>query len=262
MSAVTHAGFSDRGRRRPHNEDRWLADPSLGLYAVADGVGGAGGGDLAAQVVAESLPALIRRHMRGLRDLAQPRAAERMAEAISGLNHAIRVESYKHPSLIGMGAAVVVALVWDNQALIAHLGDCRAYLLHDGALRLLTRDHSVVQRLLDQGALTPAEAVHHPDNGLLTRYAGLSEDAVPDVTVIDVAAGDRLLLCSDGLPAMLSDAEIQGILALALPLTVIAQLLIDTANLLGGEDNVTVALVAPSVTAAPNHRPQHREART
>ncbi len=252
MTGLIHAGFSDPGQR-PRNEDRWLADPSLGLYFVADGVGGSRNGGLAAQIAAETVAPLVRRHMRGVPDLGHPRAAERLREVVIGLNVAVLAEAQKHPSLSRMGAAVAVALVWETKALIAHVGDSRAYLLHDGTLRQLTKDHSVVQRLLDNGTITPEQAVNHPALGQLTRYVGLREEVEVDVCLADLSKQDRLLLCSDGLSGMLSDAEIQGILALPLPLADVGQLLVDTANLQGGDDNITVVVVERA--AAPARSP-------
>lgn len=245
MSSLTHAGRSDVGRRRPKNEDRWTADPSLGLFIVADGVGGAGGGAHAAQLVVDSLPVFVRKHIRGVRNLADPRTATRMGDALSAMNQAVRLEAQKL-SMPGMGAAVVAALIWDAEALITHVGDSRVYLLHEGQLRQLTKDHSTVQRLLDAGEITAEQAVQYADSGLLTRYVGLQDEIQADTSVVKLSADDRLLLCSDGLPAMLSDVEIAGILGLALPPDQICNLLVDTANLLGGVDNTTAVVIKVS----------------
>jgi len=255
MNRCTHGGQSDPGRCRPHNEDRWLADPTLGLYLVADGVGGHGSGALAARLVVESLPPLLHRHLRGVRDLADPRALERIREALLGANTAIRMESCQHRSRLGMGAAVVLAMIWDWQALIVHLGDSRAYRLHEGALARITRDHSVIQRLLDQGEITPEQADRHPDGHLLTHYVGLTESVEPGSSLLNLEPKDRILLCSDGLPAMLSDAEIEGIMSLPLPPPEICRLLVDAANLQGGEDNITVVVAEAPAAETKRRRP-------
>ncbi len=245
MTKLNSAGLSDQGQRR-HNEDRWTADPSLGLYLVADGMGGAVAGELAAQWVVDSLPPLLRRQLRSLRDLADPRAAERLREALLTVNAQVHAESQKHPYMEGMGAAVVCAVVWEKQALIGHLGDSRAYLLHDGALEQLTRDHSTVQVLVDRGEITLAEAATHDASGKLTQFVGMGQDALPMLCLRDVARGDLLLLCSDGLTSTLGDAEMEGILQLKVPLPQRCQLLIDTAKLLGADDNITVIVVGAS----------------
>jgi protein phosphatase len=245
MTVLTHAGLTDPGRRS-HNEDRWLADPSLGMFLVADGVGGVRHGELAAQIITEVLPPLVRRFMRGVPHLGHPRATERIREVVRGLNLAVRAEGSRHPSFAHMGAAIVLALVWDGKALIAHVGDSRAYFLHESVLRLLTKDHSVVQRLIDEGKITPKQAANHDTLGQLTRYVGLEDDVQVDVCLTPLAKGDRLLLCSDGVSGMLSDTEIQGILTLPLPLPEVCRLLVDTANLMGGDDNITVIVVEPT----------------
>lgn len=237
------AGLSDPGRRRARNEDRWLADPALGLYVVADGLGGAQGGEMAAQWVVDALPPLLRKHLRGVHGLAEGRAAERVCAVLTDLNRQLYGESQKHPFMNGMGAAAVCALVWERQALIVHMGDCRAYLFHDGTLEQLTRDHSTVQELVDAGRITVQQAAYHPAAGKLTRYVGYSRDAVPEHCFRELARGDRLLLCSDGLYSLVGDDEMAGIMQLDLSTADICRLLIDTANLQGGDDNITAVIV-------------------
>jgi len=241
---MIHAGLSDRGRRRPRNEDRWSADPALGLYLVADGMGGAVGGALAAQWVVDALPPLVRKHLRGVRSLGDARASAGMRDAFTAVSAQVFAESQQHPYMDGMGAAVVCAMVWERQTLIAHMGDSRAYLFHDGTLEQVTRDHSTVQMLIDRGDIKAEQAATHPANGQLLRFVGMSRQAGPDVCLRPLAAGDQLVLCSDGLSAMLSDAEMAGILHLGVPLQQKCQLLVDTANLLGGDDNITVVAIA------------------
>jgi protein phosphatase len=257
MAELAYAGLSDPGKQRAYNEDRWLADPSLGLYLVIDGVGGAGGGAMAAQIVLDELPPLVRKHLRGIRDLADERAGERLHQAMTAVNTAIRLEA-RNRKLRYMGAVVVMAIVWEDLARIVHVGDSRAYLLHGDELHRLTCDHTVVQRLVEQGKLTPEEAEGHPDASVLTRYLGLTEAVEPATSVIELAPEDRLLLCSDGLPAMLSDEEIRGILILPLGPKEMTNLLVETANLLGGVDNTTVVLVQPGDSARKKRRPGAR----
>ena len=153
-----------------------------------------------------------------------------------------------------MGATVVFGLVWDRQALIGHVGDSRAYLLRGDALEQLTKDHSTVQRLLDERKIEPEQVAAHPSAGELTRYIGLSREVTADVRLVDLEPDDLLLLCSDGLSSMLEPVEIEGILSLRLPPEQTCRLLVDTANLKGGDDNITAVVVAAAPTAADRKR--------
>jgi protein phosphatase len=235
------AGLSDLGRRRA-NEDRWLADIALGLYVVADGLGGTQGGEQAAQMIVDGLPPLLRKTFRGIRDLADPRAAERFRDALGVVSDQVYQQSCKHPDLKGMGAAVVAALVWERQALIAHLGDCRAYLFHDGFLEQLTRDHSRLQALIDQGEMSPDDSVHQPALFQLTRYAGSASHKEADVLFRELSPGDRLLLCSDGLFTPLTTEDMVEILGLDQSPAEICARLIDAAEL-HADDNITAVVV-------------------
>jgi serine/threonine protein phosphatase PrpC len=240
--ATPCAGLSDTGQRL-RNEDRWLADPALGLYLVADGLGGADRGDEAAQWIVDGLPPLLRKMLRGVRHLSDPVAGERLREALRVLSAQVYEESCKHPALQGMGAAVVCALVWDRQALIAHLGDCRAYHFHDGMLEQLTRDHSTVQALIDEGRLTVTQAVRHPLFGRLNRYIGHNQQAEAELCFRQLNRGDRLLLCSDGLFAQMTNEEMAAILRLNQSPADACSLLVDTANEQGADDNITAVVV-------------------
>jgi protein phosphatase len=244
MSKILYAGLSDPGRLRRHNEDRWLADPGLGLYVVADGLGGIVGGERAAELAVQYLPHYLRKHLRGLGSLGDARTTERILAAFADLCQHVRQEGLAQPRLKGMGTTVVAALVWDRQALIAHLGDSRAYLLRDGGLEQLTRDHSPIQRLLDRGEITPEQVAGHPAAGQLTRYVGMRVDTSPDLRLLDLQPGDQLLLCSDGLTEMLTDSELTALLRQRLPPHEACQRLVETANAAGGHDNVTVVVVA------------------
>ena len=202
------------GQKRRKNEDRWLADGPLGLFLVADGLGGEASGDYAAQMLVDTFPALLRRHLRGVTTLANDRATDRIQALATALNEQIWQEGQKHIRLRGMGATLVFSLVWEHQALIAHVGDSRAYLLRDDALEQLTKDHSTVQRLLDEGKITPEQADDHPASGELTRYIGMARETIADIRMVGLEPGDCLLLCSDGLSSMLDPVEIEGILSL------------------------------------------------
>lgn len=244
MTHLTYAGLTDRGRAREQNEDRWWADPEQGLYLVADGLGGQMAGGLAAQVVVETLPPLLRRRLPGPADLTAPEAGERVRAVLAQVSSQLREQSQGQPGLEGMGATVVLALIRDSQALIAHLGDSRAYLWRRRRLKRLTTDHSVAQLLLDSGEITPAEAPTHPARGQLTRFVGMPGEALPDVQLQALAPGDRLLLCSDGLTGMVSERDVLAILNRTLPLEATCQRLVQAANAAGGKDNITVVIVS------------------
>jgi protein phosphatase len=242
MLAIRHAGLSDIGRVRADNQDRWTADPGLGLYVVADGMGGAAAGGLAAQAVVATLPALVAQRLAGL-DLSETTAHDRLAAVLAELSAGLRRESRGKAGLDGMGAAVVLAVIREGQALIAHLGDCRAYLFRQGRLEALTRDHTLAQLLLDCGEITPEEVADHPARSQLTRYVGMSAEAVPEVRWLPLCPGDRLLLCSDGLTSMVEEETMRATLARAATLCLACRRLIDEANSAGGRDNVTAVVV-------------------
>jgi protein phosphatase len=142
-----------------------------------------------------------------------------------------------------MGAAVVVALLRGAWGLLGHLGDCRAYLFHDGVLKRLTRDHSLVQLLLDSGDVTPAQAADHPARGQLTRYLGMETEPLPEARVVAMGAGDRLLLCSDGLTSQVGEDVIGKILGRVRLRTEACERLVTAANAAGGQDNVTALIL-------------------
>jgi serine/threonine protein phosphatase PrpC len=241
---VRYAGLSDVGRVRPANEDNWIADPEQGLFIVADGMGGEFGGALASKVVVETLPSLVRQYLGTMASLPQRRAERRMAKAIATLSTQMRQQTESEPGLAGMGSTLVCALVRGSQALVAYLGDSRAYRLRAGELKQLTKDHSLIRLLLASGDLTPEEAATHPARGRLTRNVGMEGKPLPQTCLLKLRPGDMLLLCTDGLTGMLSGRQIQGILIEPGTLEERCRRLVDTAKQMGGEDNVTVLLVS------------------
>jgi protein phosphatase len=244
MDTISYAGLSDVGRLRTANEDRWFADPRQGLYLVADGIGGSAAGGLASQIVAEVLPPLLRNRFHSAKNGTCPNVAEQVSAALVELSERLREESCSALGLKGMGSTVVLALLRGRQAVVAHLGDSRAYLLHAGRLQQLTKDHTVAQLLVDHGKLAPEQVAGHPAHGKLTRYVGMGTEARPETGRFDLAPGDRLLLCSDGLTGMLSDRRIEEILGRQTAAKDACRQLIDAANQMGGKDNVTAVIVA------------------
>ncbi len=243
MRGVKYAGRTDTGRVRRANQDRWLAEPGTGLCIVADGMGGAHGGELASTVIIEALPGMLHAVSAESLSLDSPNAIETTLEALKQLSNTLRAESKDEPGLDGMGSTAVLAIIRDQRALIAHLGDSRAYRLNNGMLEQLTVDHTVVQLLTDIGEITPAEARCHPARGQLTRFVGMEGEPLPEATIAPVEAGDQFLLCSDGLTEMLDDPTITQILITHSDASAACDALIDAANAAGGTDNITCVVV-------------------
>lgn len=240
---IIHAGLSHPGRVRKKNQDRWLAEPEEGLFILSDGMGGRNAGEIASSIVVEALPALLAQRLTGVEDLTSPAASEASARTLVDLSRQVLEESRHKPGLTGMGATVVMTLIRNGHFLIGHLGDSRAYLFRNDELRRLTRDHSVVQILLDMGELTSAQAAEHPSRGQITRAVGMEGEAVPDILVEPIEDGDRLLLCCDGLTDMLSDETITALLQNYPEPEKACQRLVNAANAAGGKDNITVVLL-------------------
>ncbi|TCO70519.1 PP2C family protein-serine/threonine phosphatase [Rhodovulum euryhalinum] len=225
-------GLTHRGRVRERNEDAILTDPDGELWAVADGMGGHQAGDVASDMVIDALA--------GLPDDAAPVAGliGRLAQANTDV--AARAGAAGRGQ---MGATVVAAMIRNAVAHLVWAGDSRAYLLRAGHLRLLTRDHTVVQDLVDQGALGPHEAETHPESHVVTRAVGMGPGFEAESLSVPVVPGDRLLLCSDGLPRCLSQQEIAGLLRRAASPAEACRALVAAALDAGAPDNVSVIVV-------------------
>ena len=240
MSSRRHhleiAALSDAGKARAANEDRVLAerlaDGSI-VLAVADGVGGLGGGEIAS---AETIRALHDKLVSARID----HPATVLARAFVHANE--RVRELYGPADVPMASTLVAAFVRDDRAWVANLGDSRAYLFSDGLLQQITRDHSLAAEQVSAGVLTPEEAETSKYANVITRGIGVSDELSPDgFGPIDLAAGSILLLCSDGLYRVVDEASIVEVLASA-SIDQAAARLIALANDAGGPDNVSVAL--------------------
>jgi protein phosphatase len=235
--------MTDTGRVRAGNEDAWAADVTQGLYIVADGMGGHNAGEIAAQIVVETLPKLVQRRLVDATAPTSAILARRLKSAVSKLSNNVFEQANSQPDLYGMGATVVMAMIRDGEAIIVHMGDSRAYLLREGKLRPLTKDHSVIQLLLDAGQITPEEAATHPDRNRITASVGMSGDPSPESKRVPLHVGDKLLLCTDGLANMIDEVQITPIMDRAESAEVICKDLIDAANAAGGDDNITVVVI-------------------
>ncbi len=242
-TGLVYACLSNKGRVRGENEDSWYADGDSGIFIVSDGMGGQAGGALASTIVRETMPPLIKQRLADAGDLGDPKTKETVAACISDLSGQVNLAARGNYGYSGMGATIVMALVRGGKAMIAYLGDSRAYLYRDRAMKRLTNDHSVVRLLVESGDITAEQARTHPSKGQITRFVGMDGEVEPDFAIVDLKPGDRLLLCSDGLTAMVSDEKISSILRKMANPDVICHDLVDEANLAGGRDNITVALV-------------------
>ena len=244
MDGILHCGLSDTGQVRQRNEDKWVALPKQGLFLVSDGMGGRAAGALAAQVVAEVLPGLLERRLAMLGEGSLAEAQAQVRAALAELSEELRSKTQNQPGLEGMGATVALVLIWKTQALVAHMGDSRVYLLRQGRLKPLTKDHSLAQLLVDAGEITPDEAGSHPARNQLTQHMGMNSEPLPSVGHLALEPGDRLLLCTDGLTGMVNEAGVLAILKRPLSLKDTCHRLITAANAAGGRDNITVLLVS------------------
>lgn len=237
------ASVSDIGRVRQENQDACYADAESGLFLTCDGMGGHQAGAIAAKIVTEILPEMIRRRL-GRLGAARGRAIRYWLRSdILDLSKRLRAESAARTELTGMGATLVMALLRNSRAHIAHMGDSRAYLFRNDELTQLTDDHSVVGLLLGSGEITPEEAANHPAQGQLTRYVGMESEVYPDIRTISLNPNDRLLLSTDGLTGMVPNQAIAETLQNHPDPQAACQALIDAANGAGGSDNITVVVV-------------------
>jgi PPM family protein phosphatase len=240
LITLTHAGHSISGQVRTQNQDRWFSDPRDRIYLVADGIDGNPEGALAATIVAETLPQLIKQK---IRDFSAPFHQFPLQDLITELSDRLHQEIHHQPQLEGMGSTVVVALIHRRQALIGHLGDSRAYLWRQNTLQQITQDHSLLQLLLDRRELSSKEIAHHPSRHQLTRYVGMAQTPQPDIHIVELVEGDLILLCSDGLSNMLSHDQMLTILNEQSSPQVCCQRCVEWANTLGGKDNITCIVI-------------------
>ena len=228
-----------------------MADPSLGLYVVCDGMGGGNAGEIASTLAVEA----IQRHLTeaarqadlpliGPCDTTVSAQANRLASAIRAANDVIHRESWSRPDYAGMGTTVIAALLYEDVLAIAHVGDSRLYRVQDGTIQALTTDHSWVAEQILKGFITEEEAERSPRRNIVTKALGVESSVDVELAEIPVKSGDVLLLCSDGLTRGVHPNDILRILSGTENLTTMSDRLIAMANTAGGEDNTTVIIVA------------------
>ncbi len=239
-TAVVHytaSAATDRGRKRPSNEDAFGYSVEHGVYVVCDGMGGAAAGEIASSLaVDEVLSRLTNRDLK-----MEPQLAAE--QAIDAANEVIFSRSQRSLSLNGMGTTLVGFLAEDRHVWVINVGDSRCYRLRNSHLEQITLDHSLVEEQVRMGRMTPAEALRSSLRNVITRALGTQSRVTPDVFALEADAGDLFLLCSDGLTRELSDEHIQSLLAVDRPLEDLCAGLVNAAKKAGGHDNITCILV-------------------
>jgi protein phosphatase len=233
------------GRSREVNEDSCCyleLDSGWDLIIVADGMGGHNAGEVASRIAINSIAEYIGSSMAGASDIDAVKIIE---SAVSGANNDIYMESLKNPDCSGMGTTVTAAMIKGDLLYFGHVGDSRAYILNKGKLNKITNDHSLVAELVRNGTITEDEAMFHPQKNIITRALGTEGNVQVDTGSISIEEGDIIILCTDGLTNMLCDSQIEDILVRNDSTEKAAQELIESANALGGFDNITVAVAKP-----------------
>jgi protein phosphatase len=241
---------TDVGHKRDHNEDSFLCSEALGLFAVADGMGGHLGGERASRMAVEILEQEIGPRAAALRSVggaartegAPHPVAAAMREATQRAAAAIHAEAQSQPERTGMGTTLTAAYFHGEQVSLCHVGDSRAYLYRDGRARQLTEDHSWIQEQIRAGLVAPEDAIVQRFRNIITRSVGFEAGVEPDLLTVPVEAGDCFLLCSDGLSNYFNEDEIAQVLTTRFYAEAGAAL-VEMANNRGGDDNITCVVV-------------------
>lgn len=238
---LTVAARSDVGMIRSGNEDAFFAHATRerGVFIVADGMGGHAAGEVASEMAVQ----IVSRELQDLNEAYGEAARLRIAESLRIANRAIYDRTIQEADKQGMGTTASVLVVAGSRYLIGQVGDSRVYLLRDGALRQLTKDHSYVQEQVDAGFLTPEQARYHPYSNVITRCVGASDVVEPDTYSGELKTGDVFLVASDGLTGMVDDRRLQQLLLSRASAGRVVDALIAEANYRGGLDNITAIVV-------------------
>ncbi|MEN1759490.1 Stp1/IreP family PP2C-type Ser/Thr phosphatase [Anoxynatronum sibiricum] len=243
---------TDAGKIREINQDDYgILENGYGLYIVADGMGGHQCGEVASRMAVEAVLEHVRKYASP--DLDNVAAEGLLFEAIQRANRRILDHARLEPSCSGMGTTLTALFHSPERSIVGHVGDSRAYLLRNNTLTQLTRDHSLVAELYLRGEITEAEAMNHPQKHVITRALGISDTIKTDFLSIELQTHDQVLLCTDGLTNMVSDADITLTVLQAANEQEAARNLVELANKQGGHDNITVLLV--------NAQPDQKESR-
>lgn len=242
-------GLTDVGRKRQHNEDSMLVDPALGLFVVADGMGGHAAGEVASARATEVVRQHIQANKHLLKDLGSNPSQDSRAAAAALVEVAIQracADIYRmalaDTSKRGMGTTFVCLAVGGNKGVIGHVGDSRVYLVRHGQCHRLTEDHTLVAAQLKAGTITKEQAATSQYRNVITRAVGIQESVQVDTLIVDLVPGDLFILCSDGLHGYIEDEEVLPLVA-NVPVADLPKKFIDTANERGGKDNITAVVV-------------------
>jgi len=237
-AAQTHIG-----KLREQNEDTFFADPHVPIFLISDGMGGHQGGALASKIITEDLPVMIENALDRLKIGTVPAVRALLDRAIAEQSRQLHLEGTSETGFKDMGATIVVTLLRKNRCFVANVGDSRAYLLRNGRLRQLTRDHSVISELIENGRLKPENAENHHAQGQITRYIGMKRKARSHVRSFALKKADRIMLCTDGLTDLIDDKAIAKILKNNDEPKTACKTLIAAANKAGGHDNTTTLII-------------------
>jgi serine/threonine protein phosphatase PrpC len=244
----TGHALTDLGRKRKSNEDAFFVDDALGLYIVADGMGGHAAGEVASREAVDTLYGMVKRGIGSLRDLVDPLVEDDVRASCRLLESAVQAATYFVYSIAeidrdksGMGTTISALLVLGDYAITAQVGDSRIYRISEDRVEQLTEDHTLIAWQLKQGLITPQEAARSPHRNVITRAVGNREYVQVDTGCLRLAAGMRFLLCSDGLHGYLKDEDIPKVLGTGGDAAV--RRFVDLANQRGGKDNITAVLV-------------------
>ena len=249
---IAARGQTDVGRKRDHNEDSFLVDEDLGLYLVADGMGGHAGGGTASRIAVQTIRASLQTAREAdpelfsrLGALEESPLREVLREAVETACQRIYQAAQSDPSLAGMGTTVTAAVLAGSNTFVAHVGDSRCYIARKGHIYQVSEDHSLVNEQLKAGAITPEEARNSRFKNIITRSVGFEADVTVDMMGLELEPGDRLVICCDGLSNLVDDEEILEIVT-QIPLEAAPERLIELANDRGGDDNITAIVIQVS----------------
>jgi protein phosphatase len=251
---IVARGLTDVGRRRDHNEDALLVDDELHLYIVADGMGGHAGGGTASRLAVETIQRAMREARARQPEAFSARAAVQestlpalLRDAVEQACEVIFQTAQNDPELSGMGTTATTVVIDGRSAFVAHVGDSRCYLLRDGRIHQVSEDHSLVNEQLKAGAISADEAKHSRFKNIITRSVGFEREVQVDLMGVELAAGDAIVVCCDGLTNLVDDPEILRI-ADESPIGEAPARLVALANERGGDDNITVIVIRTGVT--------------
>lgn len=247
---IDSAAQTDKGLKRKTNQDFYSCSPDVGIYLLADGMGGHAAGSVASKLTVETIEEFVRlaQDTRELTwpygyDIRAPFERNVLRTALRLANAKVCQAAEQQEHYAGMGSTVVAVLIADGKAVYAHLGDSRLYLLRDGKLSQLTEDHSLVQEQLKSGIISAEQAQDHAFRNVVTRAIGVRDDSPVPIEELALQDQDLLMLSCDGLTDSLQDSQVEELLNRDDDLDTICRQLVDAANQAGGRDNITVVLL-------------------